>query len=128
VSRVDLADVNMNLLVALDAILAERGVTGAARRVHVTPSAMSHALAELRELFEDPLLVRAGRGMALTPRAEAIRLPLHRVLLDAQALVRDRAGFDPATAKRNFVIAAPDFLSVLLLPELMAAIALQAPG
>ena len=127
-TRVDLADVNMNLLVALDALLAERGVTGAARRVHVTPSAMSHALAELRELFDDPLLVRAGRGMALTPRAEAVRLPLHRVLLDAQALVRDRAGFDPATAKRNFVIAAPDFLSVLLLPELVAAIAREAPG
>ena len=85
----------MNLLVALDALLAERGVTGAARRVHVTPSAMSHSLAELRELFDDPLLVRAGRGMALTPRAEALRRPLHRVLLDAKRWCAIGAGFDP---------------------------------
>jgi DNA-binding transcriptional LysR family regulator len=126
-TRVDLADVNLNLLGALDALLHERSVTGAARRAHVTPSAMSHALAELRELFDDPLLVRAGRGMALTPRADAIALPLRRVLLDAQAIVRDRGGFDPRTAVRNFVIAAPDFLSVLILPELMAAVAREAP-
>jgi DNA-binding transcriptional LysR family regulator len=66
--------------------------------------------------------------MSLTPRGEAILLPLHRVLLDAQALVRDRAGFDPGTAVRTFVIAAPDFLSVLILPELVAAIAREAPG
>jgi DNA-binding transcriptional LysR family regulator len=55
-------------------------------------------------------------------------LPLHRVLLDAQAIVRNRAVFDPRTAERTFVIAAPDFLSVLILPELMAAIAREAPG
>ena len=127
-TRVDLADVNLNLLGALDALLHERSVTGAARRAHVTPSAMSHALAELRDLFDDPLLVRSGRGMALTPRADAIALPLRRVLLDAQAIVRDRGAFDPRTATRNFVIAAPDFLAVLILPELMAAIAREAPG
>jgi DNA-binding transcriptional LysR family regulator len=127
-TRVDLADVNLNLLVALDALLHERSVTAAARRAHVTPSAMSHSLAELRDLLGDQLLVRAGRGMALTPRAEALALPLHRVLLDAQSIVRDRAAFDPRTADRNFVIAAPDFLAVLILPELVAAIAREAPG
>ena len=127
-SRVDLADVNLNLLVALDALLHERSVTGAARRVHVTPSAMSHALAELRELFGDPLLVRSGRGMALTPRGEALLLPLHRVLLDTQAIVRGGAEFDPRSAARRFVIAAPDFLTALIVPDLMAAIAREAPG
>ncbi|HTQ06481.1 MAG TPA: LysR family transcriptional regulator [Polyangiaceae bacterium] len=127
-TRVELADINLNLLVALDALLSERGVSGAARRAHVTPSAMSHALAELRDLFGDALLVRAGRGMALTPRAQALVMPLHRLLLDAQALVRDDSGFEPRTAERRFVIAAPDFLSVLILPALTAAVTREAPG
>ena len=127
-TRVDLADVNLNLLVALDALLHECSVTAAARRSRVTPSAMSHSLAELRELLGDPLLVRTGGGMALTPRAENLLAPLHRVLLDAQAIVRNRAAFDPLTAERNFVIAAPDFLATLLLPPLVAAIAAEAPG
>jgi len=127
-TRVDLADVNLNLLVALDALLHDRSVTSAARRAHVTPSAMSHSLAELRALFADALLVRAGRGMALTPRAEALAAPLHRILLDAQAIVRDRADFDPLTTQRTFVIAAPDFLAALIVPELMVAIGREAPG
>jgi DNA-binding transcriptional LysR family regulator len=126
-TRVDLSGVNLNLLVALDALLHERSVTGAARRAHVTPSAMSHSLAELRELFGDSLLVRAGRGMALTPRAEALVIRLHQVLLDAQSIVRDRPAFDPDKAERNFVIAAPDFLTVLILPALLEAIAREAP-
>ena len=126
-TRVDLADVNLNLLVALDALLHERSVTGAARRVHVTPSAMSHSLSELRELLADALLVRSGRGMALTPRAEALVLPLHRLLLEAQTIVRDGAVFDPLTTERTFVIAAPDFLTVLILPELMAVVSREAP-
>lgn len=127
-TRVDLADMNLNLLVALDALLHERSVTAAARRAHVTPSAMSHSLAELRVLFDDALLVRSGRGMALTPRGEALAPPLHRVLLDAQAIIRDRADFDPRTAERSFVIAAPDFLAALIVPDLVAAVGRDAPG
>jgi DNA-binding transcriptional LysR family regulator len=127
-TRIDLADVNLNLLVALDALLHERSVTRAAQRAHVTPSAMSHSLAELRALLDDALLVRAGRGMALTPRAEGLAAPLHRVLLDAQAIVRNRAAFDPRTAERHFVIAAPDFLAALLLPALVAAAQREAPA
>jgi len=127
-TRVDLADVNLNLLVALDALLHERSVTGAAQRTHVTPSAMSHSLAELRELLGDQLLVRTGRGMALTPRAEALAVPVHRVLLDAQSIVRDGAAFEPDTAARTFVIAAPDFLGTLLAPDIVAAVAREAPG
>jgi len=128
VSRVNLSDVNLNLLVALDALLHERSVTAAARRVHVTPSAMSHALAQLRELLGDALLVRAGRGMALTPRAEGLTQPLHRVLLDAQGILRDGARFEPNVARRHFVIAAPDFLATLLLPDLLSAVRGEAPG
>jgi DNA-binding transcriptional LysR family regulator len=127
-SRVDLSNVNLNLLVALDALLHERSVTAAARRAHVTPSAMSHSLAQLRDLLGDPLLVRAGRGLALTARAQDLIAPLHRVLLDAQAILQDGARFDPAVARRHFVIAAPDFLATLLMPGLLRAVRKEAPG
>lgn len=127
-SRVDLSNVNLNLLVALDALLHEKSVTAAAARTHVTPSAMSHSLAELRDLTSDALLVRAGRGMTLTPRAEALLVPLHRILVDVQHIVRGEDVFDPRAASRHFVIAAPDFLATLLLPPLLDAVAREAPN
>ena len=124
---VELGSFNLNLLLALDALLTERSVTAAARRVGVTPSAMSHSLAELRELLDDALLVRSGREMLLTPRAQALVTPLHQLLGDAQRLLGGGASFEPETAERRFVIAAPDFLATLLLPPLLAAIGRNAP-
>jgi DNA-binding transcriptional LysR family regulator len=126
--RFELANFNLNLLVALDALLGERSVSAAAKLTRVTPSAMSHSLAELRALLDDPLLVRSGRAMVLTPRAEALGPPLRQLLLDAKRLLAGGTTFDPATAERRFVIAAPDFLATLLLPPLLEAIALEAPG
>jgi DNA-binding transcriptional LysR family regulator len=126
--RLDLSNFNLNLLLALDGLLSQRSVTAAAKRVRVTPSAMSHSLAELRDLLGDPLLIRSGRGMLLTPRAEALVGPLHTLLLDAERLLGGGATFDPATAARRFVIAAPDFLATLLLPPLLDAAAREAPG
>ena len=126
--RLELASFNLNLLVALDALLGERSVAAAAKLTRVTPSAMSHSLAELRELLADPLLVRSGRAMVLTPRAEALGPALRKVLLDAKRLLAGGTTFDPATAERRFVLAAPDFLATLLLPPLLRAIASQAPG
>jgi DNA-binding transcriptional LysR family regulator len=125
--RFELRNFNLNLLVALDALLGERSVGAAAKLTRVTPSAMSHSLAELRALLGDPLLVRSGRGMVLTPRAESLGPPLRKVLLDARRLLAGGTSFDPATAERRFVIAAPDFLATLLLPPLLEAIALEAP-
>src|SRR6476661_3474632 len=112
--RVDLSNFNLNLLLALDGLLSQRSVTAAAKQVRVTPSAMSHSLSELRGLLDDPLLVRSGRGMVLTPRAEALVSPLHTLLKDAERLLRGGGAFEPATASRRFVIAAPDFLATLL--------------
>jgi DNA-binding transcriptional LysR family regulator len=125
--RVDLSSLNLNLLVALEALLRERSVTEAARRAHVTPSAMSHSLAELRVLLGDALLVRSGRAMVLSARAERMLAPLQRLLADAQRLIEDKGGFDPNTAERHFVIAAPDFLAALLLPRLFECAARVAP-
>ena len=126
--RVDLSNFNLNLLLALDGLLSQRSVTAAAKRVRVTPSAMSHSLSELRHLLGDPLLVRSGRGMVLSPRAEALVSPLHTLLMDAERLLGGGATFDPATTARRFVIAAPDFLATLLMPALLDAAAREAPG
>jgi DNA-binding transcriptional LysR family regulator len=125
---IDLSNFNLNLLVALDALLRECSVTGAARRARVTPSAMSHSLAELRALVGDPLLVRTGRGMTLSPRAEGLRLPLQRVLVDTSRLLESGTRFDPATARRHFVLAAPDFLTVLLASRIADTLRARAPG
>jgi DNA-binding transcriptional LysR family regulator len=127
-SDLELANFNLNLLLALDGLLGDRSVTAAARRVRVTPSAMSHSLAELRKLLGDPLLVRSGRGMVLTPRAQALVGPLHKLLVDAERILRGGTTFDPSTANRRFVIAAPDFLATMLLPPLLEAAAREAPG
>ena len=126
--RIDLSNFNLNLLLALDGLLSQRSVTAAAKRVRVTPSAMSHSLSELRHLLGDPLLVRSGRGMVLTPRAEALVSPLHTLLMDAERLLGGGATFDPATTARRFVIAATDFLATLLMPALLDAAAREAPG
>ena len=126
--RVDLSNFNLNLLLALDGLLSQRSVTAAAKRVRVTPSAMSHSLSELRHLLGDPLLVRSGRGMVLTPRAEALVNPLHTLLMDAERLLGGGAAFDPATTARRFVIAATDFIATLLMPVLLDAVAREAPA
>jgi len=89
---------------------------------------MSHSLSELRHLLGDPLLVRSGRGMVLTPRAEALVSPLHTLLMDAERLLGGGATFDPATTARRFVIAATDFLATVLMPALLDAAAREAPG
>jgi DNA-binding transcriptional LysR family regulator len=124
---VALARFNLNLLVALDALLRARSVTAAAKQVRVTPSAMSHSLAELRAQLGDPLLVRSGRAMVLSPRAERLVGPLRALLLDAKRLLDNDSAFERSTTERSFVIAAPDFLATLLLPPLLEAASVEAP-
>ncbi|MCA9705270.1 MAG: LysR family transcriptional regulator [Myxococcales bacterium] len=118
--------IDLNLLGALDALLREGSVTRAARRLGIGQPAASHALGRLRELFGDPLLVRAGRSMVPTPRAEALREPLARLLADAARLVRHELAFDPAQTTRSFVLVCPDLLAPLL-PRLSARLHAQAP-
>lgn len=127
-SEIQLGAVNLNLLLALDALLEQRSVTEAARRQGVTPSAMSHALRQLRELVDDPLLVRTRGGFVRSPRAERIWPSLHRALVDVQRAIRDADAFDAASARRSFVIAAPDFVSTILLAEIAREIGDTAPG
>jgi DNA-binding transcriptional LysR family regulator len=106
----DLRSFDLNLLVSLDVLLRERSVTRAAHRLHLSQPALSAQLARLRALLGDPLLVPAVKGRGMVPTARALELtdPLHTLLADAGALLRDRADFDPGTAERRFAIAGSD--------------------
>jgi DNA-binding transcriptional LysR family regulator len=123
---VRLATLDLNLLVMLDTVLAERSVVRAARRLHVTPSAVSNGLARLRAALDDPLLIRSGRGVVPTPRAVALAPALARVLRDLdQAIHGD--GFDPLTTDRELTLAIADVVQVVKLPRIVAALARQMP-
>ncbi len=127
IDHINLRGVDLNLLVALDALLAERSVTRAAARVGLGQSAMSHALGRLRALFGDELLTRGPDGMRATPRALALADPVRLALSQVQALVAPGVAFDPATAERVFRIALPDSVEVLLGPALLAHLRAAAP-
>jgi LysR family transcriptional regulator, transcriptional activator of nodD3 and syrA len=122
----DVSRVDLNLLAALGALLDEGSVTRAARRLGVGQPAASYALGRARELFADPLFVRVGRRMVPTPRAEALREPLARVLADAARLVRHGAPFDRRRSDRAFVLSCPDLLAPAL-PRLVARLSREAP-
>lgn len=123
-----LSDVNLNLLVSLDALVRERSVTRAAERLGVTQSAMSHTLRQLRTLFDDPLLVRGQGGMVPTPRAEAVIQPLRRGLGELRAALAEPAVFEPRQSTRTFRLAASDGVAVALLPGVLAILRDEAPG
>lgn len=124
---VQLTGLDLNLLVAADALLDEAHVGRAAARLGLSQPAASHALRRLRELFGDPLLVRTGATMARTPRAEALRAPLSEALATVTAVFATER-FEPATATRRFTLMLPDLAAALLLPPLVARAAATAPG
>lgn len=119
---------NLNLLVSLRALLDEASVSAAAHRTGVTQSAMSRSLAQLREVFDDPLLVRVGRTMVRTARAESLRVPLDGALRDLERVIHVGAAFTPATSGRRFALMTADFATVTLLPSVVRRIAAEAPG
>ncbi|MCW5770158.1 MAG: LysR family transcriptional regulator [Rhodospirillaceae bacterium] len=118
-----LARLDLNLLLALDALIAEKSITRAGHRLGVTQSAMSRSLLRLRASFGDPLLIKSGRSMVLTPRAEELREPLDRVLEEVRRLVRPQT-FDPEVDHGTIRINTP---SILALPEALIQIARAAP-
>jgi DNA-binding transcriptional LysR family regulator len=120
--------IDLNLVVAFDALARERNVTRAAERVGVTQSAMSHALRRLRELLGDEVLVRGRGGMVLTPRGEALVTPLRSALVTMARALGAPAVFEPRTARRAFCIASPDLFDVLVIPPLLERIGAEAPG
>ena len=123
-----LARLDLNLLVAFEALAREQNVTRAAERLGVTQSAMSHALRRLRELLDDPVLVRGSGGMVLTARAEALVVPLRAGLVSIDRALAGPPAFDPLTARRTFRISSPDLFDVLAIPLLLERLRSAAPG
>lgn len=121
-------DLDLNLLLALDALLLERSVTRAAARVGLTQSAMSHKLRRLREVFDDDLLVGGRQGMVPTERALALAGPVRRGLLELHAAIRITAPFDPPTAERGFTILTSDYADFVILPRVLEHLGRHAPG
>ncbi|WIM10212.1 MAG: Transcriptional regulator, LysR family [Enhydrobacter sp.] len=117
---ISLRSIDLNLLVALDALLSERHVTRASRRVGLSQPAMSNALGRLRRMFGDELLVRTSTGMMPTPRATELAEPLQQLLRQVGRVLESDASFDPKTSNRAFNIRMSDILGCLILPPLMA--------
>ncbi len=118
---------DLNLLVALDALLSTGSVTAAAARMHLSTPAMSHTLARIREAFGDDILVRAGRKLVPTPRALALAEPVRALLAQAQALQSPEQGPGLALVRRHFVVRAPEGMAVVYGAALSEALASQMP-
>jgi len=119
---------DLNLLVALDALLRHESISRAAETLHMSQSAMSNALARLREYFDDELLVQVGRRMEPTPRAEALRDAVRDVLLRVDTTIAIQPGFDPVQSDREFKLFVSDYTLQVLAPHLMAVLAERQAG
>lgn len=120
---------DLSLLPALNALLTEVSVVRAARKMGLSPSAMSRTLDRLRAATADPLLVRAGRGLVLTPRAEALRVQVRQVTQEALSIFQPGDDvFDPAAIERSFTIRANDGFVETMGARLLAGVRAEAPG
>ncbi|WP_433782162.1 LysR family transcriptional regulator [Actinomycetospora sp. CA-101289] len=122
-----LGQMDLNLLVVLDALLRERNVTRAAERLHMSQPAISTALARLRKTLDDPLLVRNGRYLQLSPRAETLVDPVRDIIARIEQTIMRPTGFDPAADTRAFSVISSDYVGVVLLRPLLGAIGDLAP-
>ena len=119
---------DLNLLVALDVLLEEGSVARAARRLRLSPSAMSRTLARLREATGDPLLVRAGRSLVPTPRAHQLRERVSRLVEDVEAVLSPQEGLDLTRLVRTFTLRTSDGFVENVGPAILARVRAEAPG
>jgi LysR family nod box-dependent transcriptional activator len=124
----NLRSVDLNLLVGLDALLAERSVSRAGRRIGLSQSAMSAVLARLRVVFRDPLLVRSGRSLTLTRAAGELVVPIREILGRIEQTISERPQFNPRTDARSFSISASDYATLVLLVPFVRALVAEAPN
>ena len=125
--RVSMSTPDLNLLVTLDVLLSEGNVTRAAKRLHLSPSAMSRALARLRETTGDQLLVRAGRGLVPTPRAVELRAQVSQLVQDTLSVLRPAAAPDLQTTVRTFTLRTSEGFAENFGPDLIERICSEAP-
>lgn len=126
--NISLNTVNLNLLLVLDVLNREQNVTRAAARLGLTQSAVSNALAQLRQVTGDPLFVRARRGVVPTARALALAGPVRQALAIVEGALEGTGAFDPSKSTRSFVIAASDYTEYVVLPPLLRRLERDAPG
>ena len=128
IHQMNIYNFDLNLLRVLDALLRERNVSRAAERLSLSQPAVSNALNRLRELLDDPLLVRVGRAMQPTPRALSLEAPIRDALQQIEHTLNAGDFFDPASSRQRFVIAVTDYVELICMPALMAHLARVAPG
>lgn len=119
---------DLNLIVVLDALLNEKNITRAGKRLHLSQSATSGSLARLREYFDDELLVQIGRKMVLTPLGESLVKPVKSLLVQAQSTIEHRPQFDQSKSERRFSFIMSDYTATVLLPDAVRRASLEAPG
>jgi len=127
-NKFDWSELDARLLQLLVAVIEAGSITGAAQRLEITQSAVSHQLDKLRAITQDPLFVKAGRGVVATARAEALALQARELLRELERFARSSGEFDPARWQTRFTIAANDFQRDLLLPGLARRLREHAPG
>ncbi len=128
IDHINLRKIDLNLLLAFDALMESRSVSAAAATLNIGQPAMSHALRRLREHFGDPIFVRATGGLTPTEKALALWKPVRRALEDLQDGLKDAEKFDPKRESRTFTISISDYLAALLVPKLVQHARKQAPG
>lgn len=122
-----LGSIDLNLLTVFDAVMRERSTTRAGKRLGLSQPAVSHALARLRHMLKDELFVRGPQGMAPTPRAEQLSVPV-RTAIDGLRQALEPEEFDPAIATMSFKIAVDNYAAIVLVAPIAAAVARRSPG
>ena len=123
-----LRNIDLNLLVVLDALLTEKHVTRTGVRLHLSQPAISHSLNKLRVLLDDPLLIRQGNEVVLSALAQNLQAPLKEILGQIETLLGQSIDFMPADSQRTFRIAMSDYGAAIVLPKLLVQLRAQAPG
>ena len=123
---VSFTSLDLNLLRVFDAVMEERSVLRASQKVFLSQSAVSHALARLREMLEDELFVRTATGMQPTARALAMAVPIRDALKSLEAAI-ELPKFEPASSTKTFTIAASDFMTMVVVPRLLELLRCEAP-
>jgi LysR family transcriptional regulator, nod-box dependent transcriptional activator len=119
---------DLNLLVALDALLSEKSVTRAAARLNISQPAMSGVLARLRDFFADQLVVQVGRQMELTPLAQTVAAPVQDIIMRIDSVIASEPAFEPRASKRHFSITVSDYVLRVFLLDVLKRIYREAPG
>ena len=127
IHHINLAAVDLNLLVVFDALMSERNVTRAGEKIGLSQPATSNALSRLRNLFQDELLVRTATGMTPTPKALSLSIPIRQILLQIQSSLEQDTFFVPEDSDRLFTIGTSDYGEFILLSKLMQKLETVAP-